>query len=166
MSRESDSSSSGPQGRGAAAYPSGTPPYGTRQGDADEAVAARPEEPKTETTLTTRIKINIPGSRPIPPVVVRKPVGEDTAANGADGAGGGRAGTGRNAERTGSTPRPRPQAAPPAPAASAENAPEDRKEPAPPPGTSDWFAPRRSKRPAAGQAPAAQGGTPPAGGQG
>ncbi|MET9957757.1 peptidoglycan binding domain-containing protein [Streptomyces sp. NPDC006326] len=30
--------------------------------------------PKTETTLTTRIRINIPGSRPIPPVVVRKPV--------------------------------------------------------------------------------------------
>ncbi|MEV0601203.1 hypothetical protein AB0I82_18150 [Streptomyces sp. NPDC050315] len=168
MSRESDSSSSGPQGRGAAAYPSGTPPYGTRQGDADEAVAARPEEPRTETTLTTRIKINIPGSRPIPPVVVRKPVGEDAAANGADGAGGGRggAGSGRTAERTGSTPRPRPQAAPPAlgtPAASAENAPEDRKEPAGPTGTSDWFAPRRPKRPAAGQAPAAQGGTPPTG---
>lgn len=27
-----------------------------------------------ETTLTTRIKINIPGTRPVPPVVVRKPV--------------------------------------------------------------------------------------------
>ncbi len=166
LSRESDTSSSGPQGRGAAAYPSGTPPYGTRQGDADEAVAARPEEPRTETTLTTRIKINIPGSRPIPPVVVRKPVGEDTAANGTDGAGGGHGGAGRNAERTGSTPRPRPQAAPPAPAASAENAPEERQEPAAPTSTSDWFAPRRPKRPAAGQAPAAQGGTPPAGGQG
>lgn len=32
--------------------------------------------PKTETTLTTRIRINIPGSRPIPPVVVRKPMPE------------------------------------------------------------------------------------------
>ena len=31
MSRETDSSSSGPQGRGGAAYPSGTPPYGTGQ---------------------------------------------------------------------------------------------------------------------------------------
>ncbi|MFB0633117.1 hypothetical protein ACEPPI_38260, partial [Streptomyces sp. AB3(2024)] len=37
--------------------------------------------PKTETTLTTRIRINIPGSRPIPPVVVRKPV-KGTAAGG------------------------------------------------------------------------------------
>ncbi|MFI9030194.1 hypothetical protein [Streptomyces sp. NPDC053560] len=160
MSRESESSSSGPQGRGAAAYPSGTPPYGPRQGDADEAVAARSEEPKTETTLTTRIKINIPGSRPIPPVVVRKPVGEDTAANGADGAPGSRAG----AERTGSTPRPRPQAAPAAPA---ESAPEEKKESAGSSATSDWFAPRRPKRSAGGQA-APQGGTPaggvPAGG--
>lgn len=32
--------------------------------------------PKTETTLTTRIRINIPGSRPIPPVVVRTPMPE------------------------------------------------------------------------------------------
>ncbi|WP_030619616.1 hypothetical protein [Streptomyces sclerotialus] len=158
MSRESDSSSSGPQGRGAAAYPSGTPPYGTRQGDADEAVA-RPEEPKTETTLTTRIKINIPGSRPIPPVVVRKPVGEDAAANGADGPAGGRGGADRTAERTGSTPRPRPQAAP---AASEGSAPEEKKEPAASSGTSDWFAPRKPKRPTGGQA-AAPGGTPPGG---
>ncbi|KIF07043.1 hypothetical protein PL81_04330, partial [Streptomyces sp. RSD-27] len=35
--------------------------------------------PKTETTLTTRIRINIPGSRPIPPVVVRKPVKDASA---------------------------------------------------------------------------------------
>ena len=32
MSRETDSSSSGPNGRGGAAYPSGTPPYGTPTG--------------------------------------------------------------------------------------------------------------------------------------
>ncbi|MFJ6721366.1 hypothetical protein [Streptomyces sp. NPDC091259] len=40
--------------------------------------------PKTETTLTTRIRINIPGSRPIPPVVVRKPVkdAEESAESG------------------------------------------------------------------------------------
>ncbi len=38
-----------------------------------------PEERKTETTLTTRIRINIPGSRPIPPVVVRTPVGDADA---------------------------------------------------------------------------------------
>ncbi|MZE73229.1 hypothetical protein GTW93_30380, partial [Streptomyces sp. SID5789] len=78
MSRETDSSSSGPHGRGGAAYPSGTPPYGTPTAsdagaDAGRS-AARPEDRKTETTLTTRIRINIPGSRPIPPVVVRKPV--------------------------------------------------------------------------------------------
>ncbi|MEY6569840.1 hypothetical protein AB8B12_33950, partial [Streptomyces sp. PGLac3x] len=33
-------------------------------------------ERKTETTLTTRIRINIPGSRPIPPVVMRTPVAD------------------------------------------------------------------------------------------
>ncbi|MFE4581949.1 hypothetical protein ACFRKC_40620, partial [Streptomyces chartreusis] len=80
MSRETDSPSSGPNGRGGAAYPSGTPPYGipmVSDSAADEGrSAAKPEERKTETTLTTRIRINIPGSRPIPPVVVRKPVPE------------------------------------------------------------------------------------------
>ncbi|MEU8433596.1 hypothetical protein AB0F18_11865, partial [Streptomyces sp. NPDC029216] len=93
MSRETDSSSPGPQGHGGAAYPSGTPPYGTGQSAPTSlpprpGAATAPEEnpvtsnpstpdtdgPKTETTLTTRIRINIPGSRPIPPVVVRKPV--------------------------------------------------------------------------------------------
>ncbi|MET9934599.1 hypothetical protein ABZ054_27695, partial [Streptomyces sp. NPDC006324] len=86
--RETDSPSSGAQGRGGAAYPSGTPPYGSRQypslhptQDAPEetAASAPPEKPKTETTLTTRIRINIPGSRPIPPVVVRKTVNEAPA---------------------------------------------------------------------------------------
>ncbi|WP_435885612.1 hypothetical protein [Streptomyces subrutilus] len=98
MSRETDSSSSGPQGRGGAAYPSGTPPYGTGQYPSTTVppgpgATTAPEEnpvtsnpstpesdgPKTETTLTTRIRINIPGSRPIPPVVVRKPMGADDA---------------------------------------------------------------------------------------
>ncbi|MFD7979460.1 hypothetical protein ACFV3S_26920, partial [Streptomyces sp. NPDC059749] len=82
--RETDSSSSGAQARGGAAYPSGTPPYGLRGGQEagqDGTGAVPPEEPKTETTLTTRIRINIPGSRPIPPVVVRKPVGEAQAAD-------------------------------------------------------------------------------------
>ncbi|NEC74137.1 hypothetical protein G3I25_21615, partial [Streptomyces rochei] len=80
MSRETDSPSSGPNGRGGTAYPSGTPPYGTpAASDAGAEAgrsASRPEERKTETTLTTRIRINIPGSRPIPPVVVRKPVAD------------------------------------------------------------------------------------------
>ncbi|MBO0654871.1 hypothetical protein J1792_19445 [Streptomyces triculaminicus] len=80
MSRASDSSSSGPQGRGGAAYPSGTPPYGTGPDADPAAAAAKPGEPKTETTLTTRIRINIPGSRPIPPVVMRTPLGDEAPA--------------------------------------------------------------------------------------
>ncbi|MFP8906640.1 hypothetical protein ACLIYN_20530, partial [Streptomyces atacamensis] len=72
MSRETDSPSSGPRARGGAARPPGNEPYAAPAGEP----TARPGEPKTETTLTTRIRINIPGSRPIPPVVVRKPVGE------------------------------------------------------------------------------------------
>ncbi|MFD5647578.1 hypothetical protein ACFWIP_38860, partial [Streptomyces anulatus] len=116
MSRETDSSSSGPQGRGGAAYPSGTPPYGSRQypslhpsqdgsDENPESVAPpRPEEPKTETTLTTRIRINIPGSRPIPPVVMRTPMAESDIAGGRS-----------DAERTGGTPRP--GTPPPAPGA-------------------------------------------------
>ncbi|AXK33932.1 hypothetical protein DVA86_15965 [Streptomyces armeniacus] len=111
MSRETDSSSSGPNGRGGPAYPPGTEPYGSADvpsGPADQAATgpdpeARSDkpgksgkggkgEPKTETTLTTRIRINIPGSRPIPPVVMRTPVGEGGSAEerpgapGADGA--------------------------------------------------------------------------------
>ncbi|MEV6117899.1 hypothetical protein AB0L59_36915 [Streptomyces sp. NPDC052109] len=127
MSRETDTPSSGPNGRGGAAYPSGTPPYGTPMaaGDGTDAgrSAARPEEKKTETTLTTRIRINIPGSRPIPPVVVRKPVGDADSA----------------VDDTPAEPRPTADRTPPGPA-----------EPAVEPGaqaedkTSDWFAPRKS----------------------
>ncbi|OLZ67213.1 hypothetical protein AV521_25520 [Streptomyces sp. IMTB 2501] len=126
MSRETDTPSSGPNGRGGAAYPSGTPPYGTPMASDDGTdagrSAARPEEKKTETTLTTRIRINIPGSRPIPPVVVRKPVG------GSDGAGD---------EAPAADPRPAPDrtAAAEAPAEAAAQAEEK---------TSDWFAPRKS----------------------
>ncbi|MFF9099729.1 hypothetical protein ACF1AU_03950 [Streptomyces rubrogriseus] len=136
MSRETDSSSSGPHGRGGAAYPSGTPPYGTptaSDAGADAGRSAtRPEERKTETTLTTRIRINIPGSRPIPPVVVRKPVadGEDAADS---------------TETTGERPAPAPSAAAPgaaapeAPAEPAQSAQSAEEKP-----TSDWFAPRKS----------------------
>ncbi|MFE8942918.1 hypothetical protein [Streptomyces sp. NPDC007856] len=140
MSRETDTPSSGPNGRGGAAYPSGTPPYGTPMASDDGTdagrSATRPEEKKTETTLTTRIRINIPGSRPIPPVVVRKPVGD------AEGAGD---------EAPAREPRPAADrtatsaAEPPAePAAQAEEK------------TSDWFAPRKSS---AGKAGPAGGGT-------
>ncbi|WP_458336888.1 hypothetical protein [Streptomyces sp. 372A] len=159
MSRETDSSSSGPQGRGGAAYPSGTPPYGSRQypsthpsqdapeGSREPGGADRPDEPKTETTLTTRIRINIPGSRPIPPVVMRTPM-SDADAEG---------------ERTGSTPRPgasAPGGAPQTPQApSAEGGEDaDQAESAGNPGKeksgSDWFAPRK---PAAAAKPAADG---------
>ncbi|MCA1273155.1 hypothetical protein LCE32_24390, partial [Streptomyces sp. 7G] len=188
MSRETDSSSSGPQGRGGAAYPSGTPPYGSRQypslhpsqDGSDENPESvdppRPEEPKTETTLTTRIRINIPGSRPIPPVVMRTPM----AASDISGDGG------SDTERTGVTPRPGTPPAAPGPGAGASagagspdrsggpsagsngGAPADRSRDggpaaAPTPGEkpareksgSDWFAPR--KTPAAGPAAAGQG---------
>ncbi len=81
MSRESDNPSPTPPRPSGGAYPSGTPPYGmpsdpafSRAGQPQPQEPAA-EEPRTEQTLTTRIRINIPGSRPIPPVVVRSPVG-------------------------------------------------------------------------------------------
>ncbi|SFS62484.1 hypothetical protein [Streptomyces sp. ok210] len=152
MSRETDSSSSGPQGRGGAAYPSGTPPYGSRQypslhpsQDAPEespesADAPQPEEPRTETTLTTRIRINIPGSRPIPPVVMRTPMSDAEAD--------------ASRERTGSTPRPGGPASNGAPGAQGEPADEARDgaaaaepaadKPSREKSGSDWFAPRKA----------------------
>jgi hypothetical protein len=138
LSRETDSPSSGPHGRGGAAYPSGTPPYGTPTAsdagaDAGRS-ASRPEERKTETTLTTRIRINIPGSRPIPPVVVRKPVADaEDDSSGAE-----------------SDERPVPGSAA---ASGAAEAPAEPAQPADDKPTSDWFAPRRS-----GPAKGAQGG--------
>ncbi|MET7868717.1 hypothetical protein [Streptomyces cyaneofuscatus] len=184
MSRETDSSSSGPQGRGGAAYPSGTPPYGSRQysspAGSDETPESvdppRPEEPKTETTLTTRIRINIPGSRPIPPVVMRTPMAESDIATGRP-----------DAEGTGSTPRPgTPPSAPsgltagasagigasggpasPSPAqprdggGSTEGSSAD--EPAKAKSGSDWFAPRKNPPPAPASA-SGTGGAPGSGG--
>ncbi|MET9906397.1 hypothetical protein ABZZ74_06190 [Streptomyces sp. NPDC006476] len=128
MSRETDTPSSGPNGRGGgAAYPSGTPPYGTPAasdaGSDKGRSAERPEERKTETTLTTRIRINIPGSRPIPPVVVRTPVAD--------------AGT---SEETGETELP---TAAPGAATATVDAPADPAQSAEDK-TSDWFAPRKS----------------------
>ncbi|WP_442815580.1 peptidoglycan binding domain-containing protein [Streptomyces sp. NBC_01207] len=169
MSRETDSSSSGPKGHGGAAYPSGTPPYGTGQYPSTDAAATAPEEnavtakpstpdadgPRTETTLTTRIRINIPGSRPIPPVVVRKAMGNGSGSAGAGEQSGPEATPGQAsppplAQRRGPQPTrieaaPEPAGAPepaPAPAAEAE-------EPA-----SNWFAPRKPAAPAPAPAPA------------
>ncbi|MFF3749726.1 hypothetical protein ACFYYH_04585 [Streptomyces sp. NPDC002018] len=141
MSRETDSSSSGPQGRGGAAYPSGTPPYGSRQypsphprqdapEEADTALAPQPDEPRTETTLTTRIRINIPGSRPIPPVVMRTPVGDSDTAGGRGV---------KAVERTGGVSVPE-QGRDRTDAPGAE-APDEK--PAGDKPANDWFAPRR-----------------------
>ncbi|WP_275561044.1 hypothetical protein [Streptomyces sp. 5-6(2022)] len=161
MSRESDSSSSGPrEGSGGAAYPSGTPPYGSRQypspsptqeapqgaaEDGQARAAAKPEEPKTETTLTTRIKINIPGSRPIPPVVMRTPVAED-------GVPAPRSGDDDAPERTSALPRvdftPTPERGVPAEPGGA-NEPTEGRERKSGKGdgerTSDWFSPRKPR---------------------
>ncbi|WP_330173770.1 hypothetical protein OG875_09445 [Streptomyces sp. NBC_01498] len=149
MSRETDSSSSGPQGRGGAAYPSGTPPYGSRQypslhpeqdaPDETSTAPAPPDEPKTETTLTTRIRINIPGSRPIPPVVMRTPMSDvDAGPPGAGGPAGPPAPAGRG-DDTGGVPRPGT-----GPDGAADEAPPagEKKPPA-----SDWFAPRKAGAP-------------------
>ncbi|MFD7699099.1 hypothetical protein [Streptomyces caelestis] len=154
MSRETDTPSSGPNGRGGAAYPSGTPPYGIPaipdEGTGAGRSAARPEERKTETTLTTRIRINIPGSRPIPPVVVRKPV-TDAESKGATAA-------------EASAPSPA-QDAPAADAVEPSDRPAAEEKPA-----SDWFAPRKSGAgkggPGAGSAngPGASSGSGPAAG--
>ncbi|WP_413807356.1 hypothetical protein [Streptomyces sp. OE57] len=162
MSRESDSSSSGPrEGSGGAAYPSGTPPYGSRQypspnptqeapqgaaEDGQARAAAKPEEPKTETTLTTRIKINIPGSRPIPPVVMRTPVAEDGVPAPRSG------GDDDAPERTSALPRadfsPTPERGVPAESGGA-NEPSEGRERKSGKGdgerTSDWFAPRKPR---------------------
>ncbi|MFI1028094.1 hypothetical protein [Streptomyces sp. NPDC020951] len=152
MSRETDSPSSGPNGRGGAAYPSGTPPYGTpvvSDGGTDAGrSAARPEERKTETTLTTRIRINIPGSRPIPPVVVRTPVADAES-------------TGDDSPGPGGNPQADPGAdAPPPAAAGAVGSVSSETgsfrlpgEPAPSAEEkrSDWFAPRKSSAGKGGQ---------------
>ncbi|MEU1313981.1 hypothetical protein [Streptomyces tibetensis] len=130
MSRETDTPSSGPNGRGGAAYPSGTPPYGIPAlpdagADAGRS-ATRPEERKTETTLTTRIRINIPGSRPIPPVVVRKPVAEAEGTADTDT-------RGEAPTTAGTAPSPSPVEPPAEP-----GQPDDGKP------ASNWFAPRKS----------------------
>ncbi|MEV6669466.1 hypothetical protein [Streptomyces sp. NPDC051162] len=101
----------------------------------------KPEEPRTETTLTTRIRINIPGSRPIPPVIMRTPVGDEAAE-------------GDNAPATPGAPavpapaagerkpalprRPEPSAAPARAEAERQGGTGEKEK------TSDWFAPRKS----------------------
>lgn len=150
MSRETDSSSAGPHGTGGAAYPSGTPPYGTPMASENGAgtgrSAAQPEERKTETTLTTRIRINIPGSRPIPPVVVRTPVADAESNANTDEPAAGESGTTASVSALSalsSLDGPAEPAAP-APAPAAEEK------------ANDWFAPRK---PASGKGPQGGGST-------
>lgn len=92
------------------------------------AAGTRPEDSKsetTQTTLTTRVRINIPGSRPIPPVVVRTPVADAEPASDEPVS---------ESETTGTTSMPvLTDTATPSPEPSAPA--NDR--------TSDWFAPRR-----------------------
>ncbi|KUL51696.1 MULTISPECIES: hypothetical protein [unclassified Streptomyces] len=164
MSRENDSSSAGPQGRGGAAYPSGTPPYGSpaqgaAEGGADrgrrQAADERPEEPETQTTLTTRIRINIPGSRPIPPVVMRTPVGDEAARGDApdedgrrDGAAPGATDAGQASSAadgslgSGSASGPGGGAG----STAGEGAPNSSGPASAEEKTSDWFAPRKPAR--------------------
>ncbi|MEU6311112.1 hypothetical protein [Streptomyces sp. NPDC047014] len=103
--------------------------------------------PKTETTLTTRIRINIPGSRPIPPVVVRKAMGTNSASS--DAAAQPPAPAQDAAPATGSRPAlpPRPQPT------RIEAAPEPEGGEPEAPAANNWFAPR--KQPAPPPAPSA-----------
>ncbi|MEU9044162.1 MULTISPECIES: peptidoglycan binding domain-containing protein [unclassified Kitasatospora] len=168
-SRESDNAHPTPRRTGPDAYPSGTPPYGTPGlpgGDRAAAGAGQgtsdggeDDGPKTETTLTTRVRINIPGSRPIPPVVVRSTVkNEDAPAEEAPAA----------APEQGG---PRHRSAPASPVlgvmeggagtATPPNLPPEWQIPPIPPATSEsestgaWFRPRQKKASAAEPAPAA-----------
>ncbi|NJQ00997.1 hypothetical protein [Streptomyces zingiberis] len=156
MSRESDTTSSGPHGHGGAApYPSGTPPYGTPRypslhppqdatggaetaGAGQQPSAAPEQQPRTETTLTTRIRINIPGSRPIPPVVMRTPVEDRSSAVTPGDPGPGRAGDGQAAGAAADRGREEPGKAP----ATGGRGGGDR--------TSDWFAPKKTPTPSGG----------------
>ncbi|MEY2271233.1 hypothetical protein AB8A24_19715, partial [Streptomyces sp. BF23-19] len=110
--------------------------------------------PKTETTLTTRIRINIPGSRPIPPVVVRKAMGTNSGSAGAGEQLGPEPTPGQAppplAQRRG--PQPTRIEAAPEPDRAQAPAPAPAAEPEEP--TSNWFAPRKSGAQAPAPAPA------------
>ncbi|MCW7942066.1 membrane protein [Streptomyces hygroscopicus] len=106
----------------------------SEDGVAASRSAAQPEERRTETTLTTRIRINIPGSRPIPPVVVRTPVADADPADESDA----------DTETTSTMSALGTAEAPVEPSAPAEEK------------SSDWFAPRK---PAAGKGPQGTGST-------
>ncbi|SFB90482.1 hypothetical protein [Streptomyces aidingensis] len=141
MSRETDSPF---PGRGPEPY--GEPGAPGAAGGPDAAEG--PDQKKTETTLTTRVKISIPGSRPIPPVVVREPVrGEARSAEPAgDAAPAPESGAGPAGPP--GLPAPHPSGA--EPAADGRNGSENGRK------ASSWFEPRK---PVGG----GSGGTPPMG---
>ncbi|MFJ5923238.1 peptidoglycan binding domain-containing protein [Kitasatospora sp. NPDC092948] len=159
-SRESDNAHPQPRRGGPDAYPSGTPPYGTGlPGGLPDPAAARTapgpgadaaDVPKTETTLTTRVRINIPGSRPIPPVVVQSKVKDEKPAEPAGPRH--RGGGGDPVLGVMDTGASRTKAAPP-------NLPPEWQEPAAPKAsesesTGEWFKPRQKSRQEAAPAPA------------
>ncbi|MFJ9769967.1 peptidoglycan binding domain-containing protein [Kitasatospora sp. NPDC101157] len=165
-SRESDNANPTPRRTGPDAYPSGTPPYGTPglpggdRAGADAGSGGEDDGPKTETTLTTRVRINIPGSRPIPPVVVRSTVKNETARTDQ--------GPAEQAPAEPGGSRHRSAAASPVlgvmeggRSATPPDLPPEWQIPPIPPATSEsestgaWFRPRQKKAPAAEPAPAA-----------
>ncbi|MFE2352180.1 peptidoglycan binding domain-containing protein [Kitasatospora cineracea] len=173
-SRESDNAQPQPRRGGPDAYPSGTPPYGTGVPGglgADPAAgrtapgprADEADAPKTtETTLTTRVRINIPGSRPIPPVVVQSKVKDEQPAEPSGprhrgGAGDPVLGVMDSGGRTGTPPTLPPEwQEPAAPKAAAKASESD--------STGEWFKPRQKGRPEPAPAAAPAGPAQPAAG--
>jgi len=166
-SREPDSAYPPPRKGGPDAYPSGTPPYGTGVpaglgGDPFAAAGQQPatgpaadeDVPKTETTLTTRVRINIPGSRPIPPVVVRSPVKGEKAEPAEP------AGPRHRSERGSGDPVRGVMAPGGAAAATPPNLPPEWQEDAAADASSEaetsgeWFKPRQKSRPEPAAVPA------------
>ncbi|WP_035798260.1 peptidoglycan binding domain-containing protein [Kitasatospora mediocidica] len=166
-------------GEGPDAYPSGTPPYGTpgvangygagaplpggdpfsRPGPATDgaAGAAEPDVPKTETTLTTRISINIPGSRPIPPVVMRstvKPEEPEAAPAEQPGPTGPRHRSGSPASPVIGVMETGARGGAPLNLPPEWQTPPNAPEPAESESTGEWFRPRQKSRPEPAAAPA------------
>ncbi|MFG2878495.1 hypothetical protein ACGFYU_26420 [Streptomyces sp. NPDC048337] len=107
--------------------------------------------PKTETTLTTRIRINIPGSRPIPPVVVRKAMGTNSDPSSAEPEARPTAPEGPGPELAQRPKQPLPTRiqAEEEPAREQGGGPAGGEQPA-----SNWFAPRKTPTPPPAASPA------------